>query len=467
MINKKNNYKHIIFANIAEAFKNVLDNVTDKKEKEKRINLEHDLCCRAIFWEKDDKIVVTPYAMPVAFVNQNCLIMNFKNVKNLFPRKMEGISLSDAILNDKRLWRTIIGIIKNNPGINLSPYAVTPEFLKLLKDFKKEKLVFRTGEVPQIYSRWTISYLDSKVGFRQEILKLEKDRQKVKIPEGFICKNQEEAKKAAAWFYTDNRSCIIKANGGEGGWGLIILKKENFISVSALEKEIENKFFNDSIWKDEFIVVEEFIKPNLKTGSGYPSVELFVTDRGPILTYICGQIVGKGGNFLGVIMGKKLTGDQINAKLIRVGYAIGERYWELGYRGFFDIDFVISHSGEPYAIETNARRTGGTHVFGIARNIFGSSWDKNAYFFSQDSFEYGKKTSSAEVLLKKMEQILFPVQNKRKGVIMTLVSQRLPKFGFVIVAPTLLEIKNLYEKLCRVWRVERNNFIMPPNNQLK
>lgn len=464
MINKKNNYKHIIFANIAEAFKNVLDNVTDKKEKEKRINLEHDLCHRAIFWEKDNKIVVTPYAIPIAFVNQNCRIMNFKNVKNLFPCKMKGISLSDVIINDKYLRRTIIEIIKNNPGINLSPYAVTTEFLKLLEGFKKEKLVFRINGVPQIYSRWTVSYLDSKVGFRQEILKLKNDKEKVKIPEGFICKNKEEAKKMATWFYINNRSCIIKANGGEGGWGLIILKKENFISASVLERETENKFFNDSIWKDECIVVEEFIEPNPRIGGGSPSVELLITNKGPMLTYICGQIVGKRGKFLGVIMGKKLMSDQINAKLVRAGYVIGKRYWKLGYRGFFDIDFVVSHSGKPYAIETNARRTGGTHIFDIARRIFGSNWDKNAYFFSQDSFKYGKKTLSAEVLLKKMEQILFPVQNKRKGVIITLVNRRLPKFGFVIVAPTLLEIKNLYMKLCKVWRVKHNNFIIPPNN---
>ncbi len=462
MANKKNNYKHIIFANVAEAFKNVLDKVTNKKEKKERINLEHNLCHRSLFWEKDDKVVITPFAIPPAFIDQNCHIMDFKNVKNLFPRKIDSISLSDAILKDKYLLQTIIQFIKNNPGINLSPYAVTPDFLKLLEVFRKGKMIFRTNEVPLAYSRWIVSYLDSKVGFREEVLKLR--NKKINIPEGFVCEKKEEAKKAAIWFYMHNRSCIIKANHGESGWGLIPLKKKNFISVSSLEKEIENNLFNDSIWKNEFIVVEEFIEPNLKIGGGSPSAELLLTDKGPRLTYICGQIVGEGGNFLGVIMGKKLMGDQINAKLTYSSYAIGEKYWKLGYRGFFDIDFVISRNGEPYATETNARRTGGTHIFDIARRVFGSNWDRDAYLFSQDSFKYAGKNLPTGILIEKMKQILFPVQNRQKGVIMTLVNQQLPIFGFAIVAPTLLEIKNLYTELCKTWQVKHDNFIIPTNN---
>jgi len=461
MVNKKNKINHIIFANVAEAFKNVLDSITDKKDKERRVNLEHHLGNRALFWEEDNKIVVTPYAMPSAFVNQNCLAMNFRNVKNLFPLNIDGVSLSEAIINDKYLRQAIAQIIKSNPGINLSPYAVTPEFLKLLEIFKKEKLVFQTNEVPQRYSRWIVSYLDSKVGFREEALKLQNNKEKVKIPEGFVCQNKEEAKKAAIWFYTNNRSCIIKANYGEGGWGLIILKKENFISVRGLEKEIANKFFNDSIWKDELIIVEEFINPNLSIGGGSPSVELLVTNKGPKLTYSCGQIFGEEGSFLGVIMGKKLMDNKINIKLNRAAYAIGKRYWKLGYRGFFDIDFVISLNGEPYAIETNMRRTGGTHIFDIATRIFKSNWEKSAYFFSQDSFKYGEESLPVDVLIKKMDQILFPMQSSPKGVIITLVNQQLPKFGFVIVAPTLLEIKKLYMKLCKTLQVKHSNFIIP------
>lgn len=460
-MNKKNKIKHIIFANVAEAFKNVLDNITDKKEKGRRVNSEHQLSYRALFWEGDNKIVVTPYAMPSAFVKQSCLAMNFRNVKNLFPISINGVSLSEAIINDKNLRQTIFQIIRSNPGVNLSPYAVTPEFLKLLEIFKKEKLVFQTNEVPQRYSRWTVSYLDSKVGFREEALKLQNNKEKVRIPEGFVCQNMEEAKKAAGWFYTNNCSCIIKANHGEGGWGLIILKKENFISVRGIEKEIENKFSSDSIWKNELIIVEEFINPNLNIGGGSPSVELLITDKGPKLTYSCGQTFGEEGSFLGVIMGKNLMDNKININLNCTAYTIGKRYWKLGYRGFFDMDFVISHDGKPYAIETNMRRTGGTHIFDIARRIFKSNWEKSAYFFSQDSFKYGKKSLPVEDLLKKMDQILFPLQGKQKGVIITLINEQLPVFGFVVVAPTLLEIKKLHMKLCKIWQVKHNNFIIP------
>jgi len=440
-------YKTIIFANGAEAFKNVLIKIKDKKEKRRRLCLEHSLSERAFFWKGDNKIVITPFLISPELVDKNMSIANFFSFKNLAPSKLD-VSLSKAVMKDRNLWNTLLGIIKDNPGMELSPYSVTEEFLMLVEQFKKEKLEFSVCEQPSVRSTWTISYLDSKAGFREEMLKFQSF---VRIPDGFICRSKKEAIEIVKFFYANEQSCVIKSNYGESGWGLIFIKQENYSSSYDLEMEIRRKFDCDNIWENEIIIVEEFIECNPKIGGGFPSVEVIVTDKGPEITYSCIQLFGDQGEFIGVVLGKIVLNNNIKSELYRLSYVIGKRYWELGYRGFFDIDFVVSQRCKIYALETNARRTGGTHVFDIAREILGSNWEREFYILSQDFFRYGSKILSADILLKTMYNILFPIQSKKKGVIITVVSRCVPSIGFVIIASTSKEAKDIYSRLLNLF----------------
>ena len=445
----KNIYKTIIIANGAEAFENVLSKIDNEKEKKRRIFLEHNLSGRALFWESDNKVIITPYPVQNSLINKSTEF-GFSNIKNLAPSKID-ISLSRAIMANSNLWNSIIKIIKNNPGIKISPYSVTEEFLILVENLKKKNLDFSVNEKPELISEWTISYLDSKVGFRTEMLKVQSFLREEIIPEGFICKDKKEAASIAKWFYKNKRPCVIKVNYGESGWGLIIAERKNFSSSLDLEKKLKKRLNSDLIWNDTLIIVEEFIKPNIKTGRGSPSIEIFVDDSGFKITYGCGQLLVNQREFIGVIMGKGFLDTDKNSKLHKISSAIGKRYWELGYRGFFDIDFVVSSQGKPYTIETNMRRTGGTHVFDIAKTIFGQKW-KEAYFISQDSFKYGNKILPDDVLLDKMSRILYPIKNEKRGVILTIIDRWASTFGFVIVAATSEEAKSIYSKLLNLWR---------------
>ena len=446
----KNIYKTIIIANGAEAFENVLSKIENKKEKKRRIFLEHNLSGRSLFWESDNKVIITPYPIQDSLVNKS-IEFGFSNIKNLTPSKI-GISLSRAIMADSSLWNSIVKIIRNNPGIKISSYSVTEEFLILAKNLKKKNLDFSVSEKPELNSEWTISYLDSKVGFRTEMLRVQSFLKEEIIPEGFICEDKKEALDVAKWFYKNKRSCVLKVNYGESGWGFIIAERSNFNSILDLEKKLKKRLSSDLIWNNTLIVVEEFIIPNVKIGGGSPSFEVFVSDSGFKITYGCGQLLVDQKEFVGVAMGKDFFDANINSKLRKISSVIGKEYWKLGYRGFFDIDFVISSQGKPYVIETNTRRTGGTHVFDIAKMIFGQKWEEKAYFISQDSFKYGNKILPDNILLDKMSHILYPIKSKKKGVIVTIADRWAPTFGFVIIASTSEEAKSIYSKLFNLWR---------------
>mgnify|MGYP001560530830 CR=1 FL=1 len=443
--------KTIIISNIAEAFENTINKIINFRQKTDRIIIEHNLCDRALLWEGDNKIIITPFQISKEIFNLNKTILRFKNVNNLYPNKI-NISLSDAIKKDKKLLETLCQIIKNNPGIIISPYCITEKFISLIEYLKSKWLKFYVLEMPAEESKWLVSYLDSKVGSRIIINRIKNIYGNV--PESIVCKTQEEAIKVVIWFHKNNRSCVLKANFGESGWGTVFIKKEYFKNKKEIAKYINKEFKIDSIWNNELILVEEYIAPSKKLSSGSPSSELFLSDKGVEITYLCDQFLGNKGNFLGVALGKNLLDDKTKNKIRKISLRVGNKFWALGYRGFFDIDFILSSNNNLYIIETNMRRTGGTHVYGVAKTLFGENWEKNCFIISQDNFYYGKRKLNEKQIIDKMKEIMYPIKGKKEGIIISIINKWKPTFGFIIVSESNKKAVDIYNRILSIWAIQ-------------
>ena len=151
-------------------------------------------------------------------------------------------------------------------------------------------------------------------------------------------------------------------------------------------------------------------------------------------------------------IGKDALSEALTRKLTRIGNIIGRWYWELGYRGFFDIDFIISKDGGIYVVETNTRRTGGTHTYDLARHLFGNGWESETYLLSHDSFRYSKRRMDAEALLQKVKPILYPMMGEKKGIIVTLISEWSPVMGYIVIASNPDEGRELQKRLFRLFK---------------
>jgi len=446
------NYKIIIIANIAEVFEDTLKKVRPAKEKTRKIQIEHNLCDRTLLWEGDNKIIVTPFPISPLLFKNNVKVSGFKNCLNLYPNKVD-IGLSEAIIKDEALMEKLSDIIKANSGIRISPYAVTPSFINLIEILEKKNLNFVVKERPYKNSDWTVQFLDSKIGSRLEIDKI-KDKS-VNTPRSIICRNKKEAVSVAEWFYNKSISYVIKANFGEGGWGTLIVKIKDNKSWNKVLSKINKEFNGDCIWDGGLILIEEYIETERGTSSSCPSSELFLSENGPKVTYICDQVVTEAGNFLGITLGRGALNKRIESKINKASIAVGKRFWELGYRGFFDIDFVLSKKGGiPYIIETNMRRTGGTHIFDVARSVFGDNWRDKTFILSQDSFRYGKKLLSEKVILEKLKDILFPINNKKRGVVISIINKWKPTFGFIIIEESSDKALKTYSKMKKLLTIK-------------
>ena len=423
----------VVIANTAEAFAPLLEKVSRTEDGVRRIRHELTLSQRAFFWEEDNKIVVTPHPIPPSLMRHNALLCGFLNVVNLCPAE-EAVELSEAVSRDLVLYNYLIEVARKNGAIKLCSYSATNAFLRLLKGLSRSGVEIIVDEMPEAYSVWISKYLDSKLGFRAEFCSMAKTSNEILIPNGFAARSLSEAKSMVEWFYAKKCSSVLKVNFGESGWGTWIIRPEEYGSVAGVRKAFGSNTSLDPIWKNAILVVEEFIEPDVEVAGGSPSVEFFIADEGVRVTYCCGQLLDAGSQFFGIEMGKGVLSAHIKDALVRIARRVGEHYRLLGYRGFCDIDFVVAKNGELYAVETNTRRTGGTHVHDLAKRLFGDSWERDRYFFSHDSFRYGDRVRCPDDLLLRLRPVLFPRGKDRTGIVITSINPSEPIMGFVAIA---------------------------------
>ena len=238
---------------------------------------------------------------------------------------------------------------------------------------------------------------------------------------------------------------------------MIKIELKDFDSYLSICKYIAKHFEEDSIWNSGPALVEQFIYSN-GTETHSPSLEFSVDESGPKITYICNQLFDGFGAFVGAIVGKSIISSQIRLSIQRVGLCIAKHYWSLGYRGVFDIDYVISKNGQYYPIETNARKTGGTHIFELTRKLFGPNWEKKIVAISSDTFIYGKKVIPIKTIQKKISKIAYPIAGGKTGVVITISDPDKPVLGYVIFAHNQNTALAIYNRLTCLLR---NDIVMP------
>lgn len=446
-MNKKSKQRLILIANTAEAFKKQLLESSGTADGDLR--LRHEICLsqRAFFWEEDNKVIITPSLIPSELFEHNCKILKFTNVQN-FALTTENIDLSTGILSDENLFENLFNPDTDQFNITISFYALTDELLALLSQIKKKGLKYTVLETNEDIT--IVQYLDSKKGFREVLTKLSKDNEVIKLPDGYIAYNIESIAEMIWLMFNKGKDCILKASFGESGWGIEQFRAEEYDSINTLKDKIKLIFKSDTIWNFPEYVVEELIDIDTSISGGSPSIELFISDSEVTVTYTCEQVVNQNGEFFGVGVGLNAIDTELEKQLNKIGKVIGNEYQRLGYRGYFDIDFVISMEKIPFAVETNMRRTGGTHVYDIGKQIFGNDLSKWGYLLSHDSQKFDTKYKTMNSLMKKLDLMLYNGVNRKSGIIITLVNLFDSVLGYVVVAQDKEEALTIQEEFRRI-----------------
>ncbi|MBU2543371.1 hypothetical protein KJ707_02315 [Patescibacteria group bacterium] len=424
-------YSSIFIANLSEIAKPLTQAMSQSK-RETEIFEDHAYCDRFVWADDDRRVLVTPFPLDPQFFQDANTLLDFRHVINLYPQKING-SICHTILNeDRQLLQQIISIIKDNPGIKITSYAATTEFLELVTYLQKQGLLIVTPETPTNADQWVSSFVDSKTGFRQTWAQL--NGQLPPMPEGAICRQQEELLGWSKHLYHQHQGIVLKINRGLAGEGIIIINQPN-LNDDQLEKIIKENS-TQLYWSQDMVVVEEYIAPNISVAGGFPSIEFQITQGQTSYLYVCGMRINPQGVFMGMEIGKGAIDGRIEKTLVKYGRKFARHLAELGYQGFFDIDWVYSQDHDYYPLEANLRRTGGTHAYELATRILGDDFDEKFYLISQNKIQAPKLSGlSYQQVKSTLKTLLFPINNKQEGAIITMMNY-LTKgwFGYVIIA---------------------------------
>ena len=425
----KNDIPTVIVSNFAEAHVDFLGRCADPKAREDLILSEAYHADRTLLWAGDPKLVIVSYPIAHASLIQ---ALGFTETSHAFPQKPTFYLCKD-ILREEGLVEEIVNFAGKDRTLNIIPYATTPEFYELV-DFLRsnKKLNVQTPESPDKKNFWLRDYIDTKNGFRSLASMWLKDAEDL-LTLGVSCYSMEHAIRVVEWFSQKGESCVVKADTGESGIGTVVVHPYN----KEEKEEILNRLKNDPYFADELIVVEKYV-PSQSQES--PSLEIRVPRLGegkPEVTYVSKQLFLEFGDFCGIQVDKSLYQTTWYPKLESSGLLLAERLQEMGYVGHFDIDCVVSDTGDLYLLEINARRTGGTHVHDFAKHVYGHDYIEKASFVSYEAMASGNITDPKE-LQDALADYLLPIKgDMRYGLVITITrALHNHRFGCIAVAPT-------------------------------
>jgi len=430
--------------------------MSDSHERQFEIDWNANLAERDLIAisEEDQPILISPRPISDSFLAYYEKVFPGKHVRILIPKTHTG-EICEDILNDDAIIEKLLEAANSVKKLTLISYSASPQFFHLIDVLQKRGITVYSPESPDVSSAWTVNFFGSKSGIRQLAQKSGAREPDFKIADGLICSSIYDAAMIAANKYIKEESVVIKTNKGHSGAGVLIFRPGDLPKeYKACEQAIHTILQRDKYWEKFPIVIENFINVNSAVGGGFPNVEFKIQKGGKIdFLYYCAMRVDKSGVYKGQEMHDSVLSERVAARVIDTGFFIGEQYAAAGYRGYFDVDFVAAKNGEMYVTESNARRTGGTHMYKAAVELIGKDFMADSYTLSNNDYSLpnGLKPSFDSVL-EVLTPVLFDKKTKEGVVLASSNLLEQSKFAYIVMGKSekrSLEIESRMEELLK------------------
>lgn len=430
----------IIIGNNREYF-SPLDSSVPQGLRDEFIQSDIDEADMDILWHGDDKVVLLPEAIDSAFLSDVSNLFGYKNV-HVFSPHDRGIGLSRNVLQDSQVHKSIVDSLRSSSTASIIPWGQTPQYQELIDELRAGGSVFSTPETPALNSLWTTEYLDTKIGSREVMLRAKNKNADVKVPEGFVCPSVDSSLQMIDYFLETNRGIVFKANVGAAGVGVLVFPPSEFTKDPKENKtKIEAKIRNNPLLVNNPILVEEYITPDFSHHGVFPSVDSIVRPDGSVDVQAVDAMVihhdEEEVGFYGCVMGKGLYTEEQNEKLADVSRSVGQELARLGYRGWYDVDFILSQSGDFYTTECNLRRTSICYMLDLGELLFGKGFESKMAMRSNDKYISPNIQGLSYLDIKEiLSGVMYPIEDKKRGIVITQSFRSMygrGKFGYVSI----------------------------------
>ncbi len=354
---------------------------------EKYLFEEKLLSERSLFWSTaNDLLIASPFLIPEDYINWVGDLFK-KRIKLLYPPN--SVQPLFEFLSEPQQIHEIKKWVNSGSLASLIAYSASESLENFISILSENQIYLNIDTLPD-KSFWPKRrFFSSKLGFKHTLKILEGDGLNVTGPDYFSCKNLEQTRDAILEFLRAGKPVIVKPNDGNSGIGTHRFYPYDLDTSNKINHSLENNLFI----KENQVVVEELITS--RSGSLMsPSLELLVPlpPENPVILYWSQQLISPSGGFQGIIIDMQEPQNNKKTKAENIALAIAAFLQREGYRGIFDIDFLIRDDGLFIPIEMNLRHTGGTHVFLAADSLLGKRM-KEYIILSREEFDIGLRCS--------------------------------------------------------------------------
>lgn len=411
-----------------------------------------------IMWCGDDKIVLLPEKIDPDFVSDISGLFKYRNAHVYIPHD-RGFGLSGNLIHDQETLDAVTRSIQSGNNPQFIPFGHTPQYQRLTDTLRSKGLVFSMPETPNRSALWVPEYGDTKVGSREVLIRAREKNPNIKIPEGFVCSSVEEAMKLVNYFLETGRGVVFKANIGGSGIGVNVFPPSEFGRTSEdNQAKIASKVRKNPLLSVGPVIVEEYVQPDFSRHGVFPSVDAVIRDDGSVnvqavdamVIHHDDEVVG----FYGCVLGRGLFTPQQNARLKKMGLAVGKELAALGYKGWYDVDFILSTSGDFYATECNLRRTSICYMLDLAELLFGEDFENKMAMRSNDKYIRANLDGISYSDLKQiLKTVLYPINDQQRGIVITQSLRSMyqrGKFGYVSIGKDQDDTRDIELELDRL-----------------
>lgn len=336
----------------------------------------------ALFWGgvADERVVILPKAPHADYIAQLEAKLSVR-IKLLVPKLVTGWVCRDLLEDEAALAELIQDLGARD--VIVMPWGVTDYYYKLLDILRARGIKICDIGGPVIGSQWAVDYCDSKVGSRSILEQASAAFPDFGPPPGYICHNLIEA---AALIETLSRELdkpmIVKSDVGSGGRGVKLYRaSQTGPANDAPYYHFLDLVAQDDLWQNVPIVVETAVGDGVFLST--PSFDGLINPDGTVSRMAVENMLTPERQCVGVEIGIDVLPAEWYEKLASVGEAVGRHLALIGYRGWYDVDFLLPTQGLTfYGSEVNPRRGGGTAPIEIAQRLFGLDWIQHGYFKS-------------------------------------------------------------------------------------
>lgn len=306
---------------------------------------------QSVFWSDGPRVLILPPGVDQLWFADVHRALRVGPPPLICPVWSSGRIVAD-LLADPGALASLRQHLQGWDQVRFVSWGATEDLYRLsaaIRGFGHEVLL----DVPPEERYWSSLYLDSKLS----CLDLASQIPGMRVAPNTTTDTWQELRGVLHLIVERGQTAIVRSGYGSAGEGSAVVDAE-----PGCMDRFWRSVRDDPLLRMFPLLVQSYL-PH-QPGLGCPAVDMLITDDdasdGGIAYLMPSVMTVNVHRFVSVNVGDCVLPPAVTEEMAHVSREVAAVVRQLGFRGWFGIDFILDRHGDLYVTEFNARRTGGT-----------------------------------------------------------------------------------------------------------